>query len=111
SLFMALRIVRNPQNNIATAFSGGYYSSGSGLGPKIELPNDCIITKREGFGEVQTPIIFKPNKVQIKHGDLIICRLAKAGEPMERFNEVIAISKGEIIEKYPTYRGVGLWLG
>jgi len=111
SMFMALRIVRFPRNGIATAFSGGYICSAIKKAPKIMLPEHCSITPREGFGEVQTPIKYNPSEVQFKHGDIVICRFAKAGEPMERFNEVVAISKGKIVDRFPTYRGVGLWGG
>ena len=111
SMFMALRIVRFPGNGIATAFSGGFTSSAIKKPPQIVLPDHCTITAREGFGEVQTPIKYNPSQIPFKHGDLVICRLAKAGEPMERFHEVVAISKGKIVHRYPTYRGVGLWGG
>jgi len=111
SMFMALRVVRAPRAGVVTAYSGGYVCSGGRNFPKIVMPEGCAITKLEGFGEVQTPITFDPKLVSIKPGNLVICRLAKAGEPMERFNEVIAISKGKIIDRFKTYRGCGLWLG
>ncbi len=111
SLFMALRVVRRPRPNVVTAFSGGYICSGSNRPPKVVAPAGVQPTKREGWGEVQTPFNFNPQRHDIKLGDLIICRFAKAGEPLERINEVLAISDGRIIERYPTYRGVGLWAG
>ncbi|MBN2154473.1 MAG: alanine racemase [Candidatus Lokiarchaeota archaeon] len=111
SLFMALRIVRFPKNGVATCFSGGYVSSAINKSPKVVLPEGCKETPREGFGEVQTPILYNPNEVFFNLGDIIICRLAKAGEPMERFNEVAIISKGKIVDHYPTNRGCGLWCG
>jgi len=37
--------------------------------------------------------------------------LAKAGELMERFNQVAIVSGGVVIDHYPTYRGDGLWCG
>lgn len=111
SLFMALRIVRFPRPGIATAYSGGYVCSAINKSPKVVLPEGVTETAREGFGEVQTPVTYDPDRVHFKHGDLLICRLAKAGEPMERFNEVVALAGGKIVERYPTYRGAGLWLG
>ncbi|TFG19878.1 MAG: hypothetical protein EU530_04990 [Promethearchaeota archaeon] len=111
SLFMALRIVRFPKNGVATCFSGGFVSSAINKSPKVVLPKGCKETTREGFGEVQTPILYNPNEVFFKMGDIVICRLAKAGEPLERFNEVNIISKGKIIGYYPTNRGCGLWCG
>lgn len=111
SMFMALRAVRAPRAGTVTAYSGGYVCSGGRLFPKIVLPEGCSITKREGFGEVQTPITFDPKRISLKPGNLVICRLAKAGEPMERFNEVIALSNGKLVDRLKTYRGCGLWLG
>ncbi len=111
SLFMALRVVRRPRPNVVTAFSGGYICSGSNRPPKVVAPANVHPTKREGWGEVQTPFTFDPQQHDFKLGDFIICRFAKAGEPLERFNEVLAISYGKIVERYPTYRGVGLWAG
>ncbi len=111
SLFMALRVVRRPRANVVTAFSGGYVCSGSNRPPKVVAPASVKPTKREGWGEVQTPFTFNPQQHNIKMGELIICRFAKAGEPLERLNEVLAISNGKLIERYPTYRGAGLWAG
>jgi D-serine deaminase-like pyridoxal phosphate-dependent protein len=111
SLFMALRIVRFPKNGVATCFSGGYVCSAINKSPKVVLPKGCKETTREGFGEVQTPILYNPNEIFFKMGDVVICRLAKAGEPLERFNEVALTSKGKIIGHYLTNRGWGLWCG
>ncbi|MBD3188936.1 hypothetical protein GF325_19065 [Candidatus Bathyarchaeota archaeon] len=111
SLFMALRIVRTPRPGVVTAYSGGYVSSAINKQPKIVFPRGCTATSREGFGEVQTPITFNPEKVFLKHGDLVICRLAKAGEPLERFNHVVTVKGNSVLDKRLTYRGEGLWLG
>lgn len=108
SLFFVLQIVRKPQDNIATAFSGGYVSSGSVRAMPIPvIPNNLKISKDEGFGEVQTPFIFDPKRIELNLGDPIFCRFGKAGEPLEHFNEIQVYSKGEIIDKYKTYRGYG----
>lgn len=111
SLFMALRVVRRPRPNVITVFSGGYICSGSNRPPKVVAPASVQPTKREGWGEVQTPFTFDNVHHDIKLGDLIICRFAKAGEPLERFHEILAIKDGKIVERYPTYRGVGIWAG
>ncbi len=108
SLFFVLQIVRKPQTNIATAFSGGYVSSGSARAMPISvIPKSLKISKDEGFGEVQTPFIFDPKAIELNLGDPIFCRFGKAGEPLEHFNEIQVYSKGEIIDKYKTYRGYG----
>ena len=108
SLFFVLQIVRKPRKNIATAFSGGYVSSGSVRALPISvIPKNLTISQDEGFGEVQTPFIFNPNQIELNLGDPIFCRFGKAGEPLEHFNEILLYSKGEIIDKYKTYRGYG----
>ncbi len=108
SLFFVLQIVRKPQYNIATAFSGGYVSSGGVRAmPKSVFPKNLEISNDEGYGEVQTPFIFDPKEFELNLGDPIYCRFGKAGEPLEHFNEVLVYSKGEIIDKYKTYRGYG----
>ena len=108
SVFFVLQIVRKPRLNIATAFSGGYVSSGSVRALPISvIPKNLKISKDEGFGEVQTPFIFDPKQVTLHLGDPIFCRFGKAGEPLEHFNEILIYSNGEIVDKYKTYRGLG----
>jgi len=108
SMFFVLQIVRKPQINIATAFSGGYVSSGSVRAlPKSVKPENLKTSKDEGFGEVQTPFIFNPKQLELNLGDPVFCRFGKAGEPLEHFNEVLIYSKGEMIDSYKTYRGYG----
>ncbi|NVM18927.1 MAG: alanine racemase [Candidatus Lokiarchaeota archaeon] len=108
SLFFILQIVRKPLENIATAFSGGYVSSGSVRAlPLSVIPKNLKILKDEGFGEVQTPFIFDANKLKLNLGDPIFCRFGKAGEPLEHFNKIFIYSNGELIDKYKTYRGYG----
>ena len=108
SMFFVLQIVRKPKINIATAFSGGYVSSGSVRALPISvIPKNLKSSKDEGFGEVQTPFIFNPNQIELNLGDPILCRFGKAGEPLEHFNEVLIYSKGELIDIYKTYRGYG----
>jgi D-serine deaminase-like pyridoxal phosphate-dependent protein len=108
ALFFAINVVRKPCNNIVTAFSGGYVSSGVRAQPIVYIPGGLVPLQREGFGEVQTPLMFNPKKLQLNPGDVILCRFGKAGEPLEHFNEVLAISHGKIENRYKTYRGLGL---
>lgn len=108
SLFFALQIVRMPRENIVTAFSGGYVSSGAGRDPPKPITPDGLSTlKFEEFGEVQTPFKYNPKLLSLNLGDPIFCRFAKAGEPLEHFNQVYIYSEGEIIDTYKTYRGYG----
>ncbi|MDQ0154211.1 amino acid deaminase/aldolase [Robertmurraya andreesenii] len=108
SLFFALPVVRRPAPNIYTCLGGGYIASGA-IGkdkePKPVFPPGGKLLSLEGAGEVQTPVFFEKETLEI--GDPIIFRAAKAGEVCERFNEIICISNGEIVDRYPTYRGEG----
>jgi D-serine deaminase-like pyridoxal phosphate-dependent protein len=61
---------------------------------------------QEGAGEVQTPIVYDgPERLRL--GNPVFMRYAKAGEMCERFNSLIAIAGGQIIDELPTYRGEG----
>ena len=60
----------------------------------------------EGFGEVQTPVINK-GKESINPGDPLFFRPAKAGEIAEHFNQYILVRDGKIVDRVPTYRGLG----
>ena len=108
SLFFVLQIIRKPRDNVATAFSGGYVSSGSLRAvPKPIIPPGLETIKFEEFGEVQTPLKYNPRLIDLKIGDPVYCRFGKAGEPLEHFNEVYIYSNGDIVDKYKTYRGLG----
>lgn len=109
SLFFALPIVRKPTPQIYTCLGGGYIASGStgkDKEPKPVFPPGGKLLSLEGAGEVQTPVFFE--KETLKIGDAIVFRAAKAGEICERFNEIICLSKQEIVDQYQTYRGEGV---
>ena len=105
SLYYLLRVVRIPAPGWAAAFGGGYYASGGGAAPVIAVPEGIKPTGMEGFGEVQTPI--RDPRGKLKIGDLVVCRPAKAGEPLERFNEIFPLINGKLGDPIPTYRGEG----
>ena len=108
SLFFAIQVVRKPRNNIVTAFSGGYVSSGAVRALPIPvIPRGLKTSKAEQFGEVQTPFVFNPKKIILDIGNPIFCRFGKAGEPLEHFNEINLYSNGKLSDKYLTYRGLG----
>lgn len=109
ALFFALQAVRIPGPGWATAFGGGYYASGGGMAPVVHSPEGLQPTKAEGFGEVQTPLKDRGRKLKI--GDLVICRPSKAGEPLERFNQLYTWRDGKLGEPLATYRGEGVNFG
>ena len=105
----AIEIVRQAAPTIYTCLGGGYIASGApgpDRLPKPYLPTGARLDKLEGAGEVQTPIHYDgPEKLKL--GDPILLRHAKAGELCERFNELLLISGGEVVNQATTYRGDG----
>jgi D-serine deaminase-like pyridoxal phosphate-dependent protein len=104
-----LQVSRISQRGIVTCKSGGFVASGDAgqdKWPVPFLPDGIKMIKNEGFGEVQTPVQL-PQNLDVKLGDPLFFRPAKAGEIAERFNEYILIRNNKIIEKVPTYRGLG----
>ncbi len=109
SMFFALPVVRSCDPNYVTCLGGGYIASGSPGWDKVPIvisPEGARLVSTEGCGEVQTPIRLESG-MPLQLGDPVIFRHAKAGELMERFEEVILVSNGQIIGKAKTYRGYG----
>jgi D-serine deaminase-like pyridoxal phosphate-dependent protein len=107
----ALPIVRKPSHGIATALGGGYIASG--IAEKSRLPTPYLppglrLDSNEGAGEVQTPLL-GPAARELRIGDRVYFRHAKAGELCERFNSLYLVEGDEIVDEVPTYRGEGQW--
>lgn len=108
--FFALQIVRSSDPRYVTCLGGGYVASGAARADKLPIPYSppgLQVLPMEGAGEVQTPLKLPKNVPPLSLGDPVIWRHAKAGELMERFNEVLLIRNGEIVGRVPTYRGLG----
>ncbi len=107
--FFALPVVRAPDPGVVTCAGGGYVASGAaGVDrlPIVHWPRGARPLPQEGFGEVQTPVRL-PSGVSLGVGDAVICRHAKAGELMERFDRVLIVRGAEVVARAPTYRGLG----
>jgi len=105
----AIEIVRQPQHDIYTCLGGGYVASGSAGRDKLPhpyLPEGMQLIENEGTGEVQTPVIYRGHE-ELKLGDPVFFRHAKAGELCERFLQLYLVSNGQIVDLVPTYRGEG----
>ncbi|RAS68047.1 D-serine deaminase-like pyridoxal phosphate-dependent protein [Lentzea atacamensis] len=103
----ALSVVRKPNKRTATLFAGGYIASGTPTPdrqPSPYLPEGLKTLGLEGAGEVQTPVTGKAAE-QLKIGDRVWMRHAKAGELFERFDEVHLLHGDRIERTVPTYRG------
>ncbi len=105
----ALPVVRKPSASVATVLGGGYLASGPADAARLPmpfLPAGLALDKQEGAGEVQTPLIGAPAR-ELRVGDRVWFRHAKAGELCERFDRLYLIEGERIIEQVPTYRGEG----
>jgi D-serine deaminase-like pyridoxal phosphate-dependent protein len=119
ALIFALPVVRRPSPGIATLFSGGYVASGTGTPdrlPRPYLPAGLSLIGTEGAGEVQTPVRGAA-AAQLRPGDRVWLRHAKAGELAERLLAYHVIQEdGQVthvgeVGAVPTYRGEGQCFG
>jgi D-serine deaminase-like pyridoxal phosphate-dependent protein len=107
--FFAVEVTRRPRADLVTCLGGGYVASGPPApdrAPVPWLPEGLRLLPMEMAGEVQTPLRV-PDGVQLELGDPVVMRHAKAGELLERFNELLLVRGGAIVDRVPTYRGQG----
>lgn len=111
SAFFALQVVRKPKDGMVTCAGGGYIASGAIEKSKLPLPMMPVGLKYvdlEGAGEVQTPLMLSQGCPELELGDPVFFQHAKAGELCERFNEILLIQGGKILDTVKTYRGEGM---
>ncbi|MFN3429446.1 MAG: amino acid deaminase/aldolase [Candidatus Sericytochromatia bacterium] len=105
----AIEITRRPAPGLYTCSGGGYPASGAvdkNKAPSVYLPEGATLLEQEGAGEVQTPVAYAgPETLNL--GDPILMRHAKAGELCERFNTLLLIQSGQVVDEVRTYRGEG----
>jgi D-serine deaminase-like pyridoxal phosphate-dependent protein len=105
----ALPVVRTPTPGVVTVLGGGYHASGSpgpSRLPQPYLPTGLRYDTREGAGEVQTPLLGQAAH-DLRVGDRVWFRHAKAGELCERFDALHLVEGDRVVETVPTYRGEG----
>jgi D-serine deaminase-like pyridoxal phosphate-dependent protein len=105
----ALPVVRKPSPAVATVLGGGYLASGPADAARLPspfLPAGLVLDTQEGAGEVQTPLKGTAAR-DLRVGDRVWFRHAKAGELCERFDRLYLIEGERIVEEVPTYRGEG----
>lgn len=109
SCFFALEVTRRPGPRVVTCAGGGYVASGAAGPDKLPrpfAPSGLELLPMEGAGEVQTPLRgYAADALRL--GDPVFFRHAKAGELMERFNEVVLLRDGRAVDRVKTYRGEG----
>ncbi|UZN04048.1 alanine racemase [Cellulomonas sp. S1-8] len=111
--YVGLDVVRLPGAGWATVFGGGYVASGPATPsrlPRPVWPAGLRLAPREGAGEVQTPLRV-PARADLRIGDRVWFRHAKAGEVMERFTHVHLVRGDQVEATVPTYRGEGVCVG
>jgi D-serine deaminase-like pyridoxal phosphate-dependent protein len=109
AIHFALQVVRRPADGIVTCHGGGYIASGEtgrDRQPVPALPAGLTLLPREGAGEVQTPVHVPPG-AELRIGDPIFFRHAKAGELAEHANEYLLVRGDRVVETALTYRGFG----
>ena len=107
--FFALEVTRRAAPDVVTCLGGGYVASGPpgrDRAPTPWLPAGLALLPLEMAGEVQTPVR-EPRGTRLPLGAPVLFRHAKAGEVAERFREALLVSGGRIVERAPTYRGLG----
>ncbi|MFJ8042226.1 amino acid deaminase/aldolase [Kitasatospora sp. NPDC096147] len=102
-------VVRRPGLGVVTVLGGGYPASGAAgadRSPVPYLPAGLRYDPQEGAGEVQTPLLGAAAD-DLRIGDKVWFRHAKAGELCERFAELQLIEGDRVVATVPTYRGEG----
>src|SRR5205085_10313509 len=102
----SLPVVRKPSRRVATVLGGGYLASGPADDlrlPTPYLPAGLKLDRNEGAGEVQTPLL----GADLRIGDRVYFRHAKAGELCERFHTLLLVEGDRVVDEVPTYRGEG----
>lgn len=110
AIYFATQATRFPNESTVTALGGGIVASGEmGLDrlPKPVWPKELELTKNEGAGEVQTPLLKRNQTLKLSPGQPIFWRPAKAGEPAERTNNYLLSENGKFVGEALTYRGFG----
>ncbi|HKT04970.1 MAG TPA: amino acid deaminase/aldolase, partial [Rugosimonospora sp.] len=103
----ALPVVRRPAPGMATVLGGGWIASGAAdpsRQPLPWLPTGLRLIPAEGAGEVQTPLT-GPVADQLRVGDRVWFRHAKAGELCEHLEALHLVEGDRIVSVEPTYRG------
>lgn len=107
--YFVLSVARKPEPDIATLFAGGYIASGptnKNRQPAPTWPAGLKPIGTEGAGEVQSPLKGEAAR-DLRIGDRVVMRYAKAGEMCERFDEIAIVAADGSVTRVPTYRGEG----
>jgi D-serine deaminase-like pyridoxal phosphate-dependent protein len=111
--FFATPVTRVPAPGTVTVAGGGWIASGPPGADRLPLPTYPTGLRwlpAEGVGEVQTPLR-GPAAAELRVGDRVWFRHAKAGELCEHVNELHMLAGEALTGTMPTYRGEGRTFG
>ena len=109
----ALPVTRRPAPGLVTVAGGGWIASGPPGPDRVPTPTHPAglrLVPTEGAGEVQTPLR-GPGTADLRVGDRVWFRHAKAGELCERVDVLHAVAGDRVVDTLPTYRGEGRTFG
>jgi D-serine deaminase-like pyridoxal phosphate-dependent protein len=109
----ALPVTRRPAPGLVTVAGGGWIASGPPGPDRVPTPTwpaGLRLVPTEGAGEVQTPLR-GPGTAELRVGDRVWFRHAKAGELCERVDVLHAVQGDRVVDAWPTYRGEGRTFG
>jgi D-serine deaminase-like pyridoxal phosphate-dependent protein len=107
ALAFGLQVTRRPAPGVVTCLGGGWIASGAAGPDRLPVPawpHGCELIATEGAGEVQTPIRVTAD---VAIGDPVFFRPAKSGELAEHVATYLLVRGDRIVERVPTYRGLG----
>ena len=107
--YFVTSVVRKPSTRHAVVYAGGYIASGPpgwSRQPMPWWPPGSRLLRAEGAGEVQTPLR-GAGAADLRIGDQVWFRHAKAGELCERFDRLHLVQGDALVDVVPTYRGEG----
>ncbi|RBY95022.1 amino acid deaminase/aldolase [Blastococcus sp. TBT05-19] len=105
--YYAVPVTRAPAAGVVTVAGGGWIASGPPGADRLPTPTFPAGLRwlpTEGTGEVQTPL---RGAGDLRVGDRVWFRHAKAGEVCEHVDELHALAGDAVPGRFPTYRGEG----
>jgi len=107
--YFVTSVVRRPSPDHATVLGAGWIASGAPGADRLPTPvwpHGLELTSLEGAGEAQTPLR-GPGALDLRVGERVWFRHAKAGELCERVDRLHLVAGAEVFATVPTYRGEG----
>jgi len=107
--YFVTSVVRRPSPGFATVLGGGWIASGAAGEDRLPTPvwpDGLELTSLEGAGEAQTPLHGQGAR-DLRIGDRVWFRHAKAGELCERVDRLHLVADGNPVATVATYRGDG----